>query len=401
MSGTSRNGEGVLRVMRVIARLNVGGPAIHTVLLTAKLDPSKYRTTLVVGEPGEGEGDMGYLATDRGVQPYSVAELGRAIRPTDDLVALWKLYRLMRRERPHVVHTHTAKAGTLGRIAAFAARVPVRVHTFHGHVFSGYFSPAKTKVFLAIERALARTTHRIIAISDTQRHELSDVYRIAPAARFSVVPLGLDLAPFATVSATPVSEGIRAEFGIGVDETVVGIVGRVTAIKNHALFLDAARRALEIAPDGIRFRFLVVGGGDLEEEMRELARPLGDRVIFAGWRRELAEVYAACDIVALTSNNEGTPVAIIEALASARPVVSTNVGGVTDVLQNGNLGVLVPPGDPEAFAEAIVRVAVDESLRASLVANARASVLERFSIEALAGRIDGLYSDLLARRGTR
>jgi glycosyltransferase involved in cell wall biosynthesis len=387
--------------MRIIARLNVGGPTIHTVLLSARLDPSRYRTTLVVGEPGEGEGDMSYLASDRGVRPVTVRELGRAIRPTDDLVALWRLYRLMRRERPHVVHTHTAKAGTLGRIAAFAAGVPVRVHTFHGHVFSGYFSPAKTRVFLGIERALARVTHTIIAISESQRRELSEVYEVAPGGKFAVVPLGLDLAPFAEVAPEPDEGGIRAELGIGPGETVVGIVGRLTAIKNHRMFLDAARLALERAPEGVSFRFLVVGGGDLEDEIREQARSLGDRVVFAGWRRDLAAVYAACDIVALTSNNEGTPVAVIEALASSRPVVATDVGGVADVLEGGRLGVLVPSGDASQFADALVRVASDGRLRGGLVAGGRASAIGRFSIETLARRVDELYTALLSGRRAR
>jgi glycosyltransferase involved in cell wall biosynthesis len=397
-------GEGTdrrLRVMRIIARLNVGGPAIHTVLLTARLDPERYRTTLVVGEPGEGEGDMAYLASERGVHPITIGELGRAIRPTDDLVAFWKLFRLMRSERPHVVHTHTAKAGTLGRLAAVAARVPVRVHTFHGHVFAGYFSPAKTRVFLIIERALARVTDRIIAISESQRRDLSELYRVAPGAKFAVVPLGLDLSPFAEVPDEPPPTGVRAEFGIGSDEVVVGIIGRLTAIKNHQLFLDAARIALERAPEGVTFRFLIVGGGDLEDEIRASASGLGERVVLAGWRRDLAEVYAACDIVALTSNNEGTPVAVIEALASGRPVVATEVGGVADVLERGNLGLLVPPGDAEGFADALVRLATDTRLQADLKAKGRASVLARFSIDALARGVDALYSGLLARRKAR
>jgi glycosyltransferase involved in cell wall biosynthesis len=304
----------------------------------------------------------------------------------------------MRRERPDVVHTHTAKAGTLGRLAAVAARVPVRVHTFHGHVFSGYFSPLKTRAFLAIERVLAGVTNRIIAISDSQRRELSERYRVARGSKFAVVPLGLDLAPFAEVPAVPPQNGIRSELGIGSGETVVGIVGRLTAIKNHVMFLDAARLAIDRAPAGVNFRFLVVGGGDLEEEIREYAGALGNRVLFAGWRRDLAAVYAACDVVALTSNNEGTPVAVIEALASGRPVVATNVGGVSDVLERGRLGLLVPPGDASQFADALVQLVADARLKADLVAGGRASVLERFSIETLTRRVDALYTGLLEGR---
>jgi glycosyltransferase involved in cell wall biosynthesis len=193
---------------------------------------------------------------------------------------------------------------------------------------------------------------------------------------------------------------VRAELGIEAGECVVGIVGRLTAIKNHAMFLEAARMALDRAPAGLRLRFLVVGGGDLEREVRDRAASLGlgDRAVFAGWRRDLAAVYTACDVVALTSNNEGTPVAVIEALASGRPVVSTDVGGVSDVLEGGRFGLLVPPGDASAFADALVRVASDAGLRERLLAGARASALERFSIEALAGRVDALYADLLDGR---
>jgi glycosyltransferase involved in cell wall biosynthesis len=370
------------------------------VLLSAGLDPGRYRTTLVAGAPGAGEADMGYLAAERGVEPVGIPELGRAIRPANDLVAFWKLYRLMRRERPHVVHTHTAKAGTLGRLAALAARVPVRVHTFHGHVFSGYFGPARTRVFLAVERALARATHRIVALSESQRRDLAERYRVAPASKIGVVPLGLDLSPFVCVPPTPPAGGLRSELAIGAGEFVVAAVGRLTVIKNHRMLLEAARRALDLAPPGLRLRFVLVGGGELEGELRgrSAALGLGDRVVFAGWRRDLARIYAACDAVALTSDNEGTPVALIEALACGRPAVATDVGGVSDVLEGGRFGLLVPRGDAARFADAILRLASDPALRERLAAGARPSALERFSIEGLVRTMDALYSELLRAR---
>lgn len=392
-----RAADGRIRVVRVITRLNVGGPAIHTVLLSAGLNPERFQTVLVTGHVADGEADMTYFAQAHGVNPVVIPELGRSIQPADDLVALWKLYRIIRHERPHVVHTHTAKAGALGRLAAVLACVPVVVHTYHGHVFSGYFGPMKARAFLAIERALARFTSRIVAISESQRHEIGGRYRVAPTQRVAVIPLGLDLSPFKAVPAVPPPDGLRSELGIGPSEIVIAIVGRLTAIKNHRLFLDAAARCLARG-QGPSLRFLVVGGGELARDLCETARPLGDRVLFLGWRENLVPVYSACDIVALTSDNEGTPVALIEALAAGRAVVATDVGGVAEVLEGGRYGVLVPPRDPEAFAEAVLSLATNPDLRARLTLDARPSALGRFSTSALVGTVERLYSGLLDGR---
>lgn len=387
-------------VVRIIARLNIGGPALHTTHLSAGLEDS-YPTLLVTGAPDVGEADLYDEAVQRGVKVMRIPELGRRLHPWQDLVALAKLVRLLRRVRPTIVHTHTAKAGTLGRIAALLAGVPVRVHTFHGHVFHGYFGPGMTRVFLAVERLLARATTQVVTVSDSQASELVHTYRICPAAKMRAIPLGLELDRFAPARTAALRGDLRAELGIG-DEPIVTIVGRLAPIKNHGLLLEAAAR---LAAEGRPCHFAVVGGGTEEAALRERARALGvaDRVTFLGWRRDLDRVYAGSDVVALTSGNEGTPVALIEALAAGRAVVSTDVGGVRDVLQDGALGLLVPPGDAGALAGALARLLDDPALRESLGARGAVSAPARYGVGRLLADVRGLYDELLpgARAITR
>lgn len=386
-------------VVRVIARLNVGGPALHTMNLSEGLD-GRYRTLLVTGEVGPDEADMSDQAELRGIRLVRIPELGREPNPLNDLRALWKLARLLRRVRPRIVHTHTAKAGTLGRLAALAARVPVRVHTFHGHVFHGYFSARATRVYLAIERALARVTTRVVAISDAQADDLSDRYRVCGRDRLSVIPLGLDLARFRPDDDAEARASFRRELGVGDGEPVVVIVGRLVPIKNHDLFLDLAAR---FAAAGRPGRFVVVGGGEEEGRLRARARELGveGRVTFLGWRSDLERVYAGADVVVLTSHNEGTPVCLIEALAAGRAVASTDVGGVRDVLEHGRLGVLVPPGDVEGLDAAVAALLDDPARRAELGRLGARSAPGRYGVGRLLNDVAALYEELdpAGRRG--
>lgn len=379
-------------VVRIIARLNIGGPALHTTHLSAGLEDS-YPTLLVTGAVDEGEADLYDEAVQRGVNVLRMPELGRRLHPWQDLVALAKLVRLLRRVRPTIVHTHTAKAGTLGRIAALLAGVPVRVHTFHGHVFQGYFGPGTTRVFLAVERLLARATTKVVTVSDSQASELVQTYRICPAEKMRAIPLGLELDRFAPARTAALRGDLRAELGIG-DEPIVTIVGRLAPIKNHGLLLEAAAR---LASQGRPCHFAIVGGGTEEAALRERARSLGveDRVTFLGWRRDLDRVYAGSDVVALTSSNEGTPVALIEALAAGRAVVSTEVGGVRDVLQDGALGLLVPPGDAEALAGALGRLLDDPALREAMGARGAVSAPARYGVGRLLADVRGLYDELI------
>jgi glycosyltransferase involved in cell wall biosynthesis len=376
-----------IRVMRIIARLNIGGPAVHVTLLTERLAPPDFESTLVCGHIGPGEGDMAYLAEARGIQPVYVAELGRELSPLRDLITLAKLWRLMRHFRPDVVHTHTAKAGFVGRIAAWLARVPVRVHTFHGHVLHGYFSPAKTRVFLWLERFTARLSDRLITISPALKGELANTYHIAPESKFAVVPLGLELAPYAE---TPRHQGtFRADFYIPPDAPLIGVVGRIVPIKNHALFLQMADRVHRVVSNA---HFVIIGDGDRRAEIEAQTESLNlrDAVTFTGWLQDLGPVYSDMDVLVISSDNEGTPVSIIEALAAGVRVVSTAVGGVPDLLRGGEYGRLVPPNDPDALAAAVT-AALAEPEQSS----ARQDMVAAYDIARLAADLASLYRNLL------
>lgn len=381
-----------VRVMRVIARLNVGGPAVHVALLTAGLNDGAFESRLVTGVLGEGEGDMSYLAREMGVEPVVVPSLQREISPAGDTRALRALVRLMREFRPHVVHTHTAKAGFVGRLAARLAGVPVVVHTFHGHVFHGYFGPAKTRLFIALERLAARGSDAILTVSDRLRDELIN-YRIAPAEKIRVLPLGLPLAPLADLTAE--RGQLRAGSGGSTAQQLVGIIGRLVPVKNHELFLAAAARVQAEMPEA---RFVIVGDGERRAALEALAREhgLGEAVTFTGWRSDLPAVYADLDAVVISSRNEGTPVSLIEAMAAGVPVVSTEVGGVGDLLGGGEYGRLVPPGDADALAGGIL-AALREG-PGPRTERARHYALAQYDAARLVRDIRELYAALLAQK---
>jgi glycosyltransferase involved in cell wall biosynthesis len=371
----------VKTVVRIIDRLNVGGPALHAVL-TARGLP-RYRTILIIGSVEPNEADMGYLLEGSGVEHIVIPSLGRELRPLEDARTFATLLREIRRIKPDVVHTHKAKAGALGRLAALAAGVPARVHTFHGHVFHGYFSPAKTKMFLAIERALARVTHKLVALSHGLVDELSGKYSVAPANKFAVVPLGLDLQPFATEK----PGALRKLIGASADDELIAIVGRMVPVKDHATFVEAARRL-----NRPRARFVFIGGGELEEQVRKQASGL--RADFLGWQRDVHRLYPDLSALVLSSVNEGTPVALIEAMAAGVPVASTRVGGVADVLREGARGELAPPGDPAALAQAIHRALSPSSHERA--ARIRDEVLAEYGAARLCDDLARLYDELLA-----
>ena len=385
-------------IHRVIARLNVGGPAMHVTNLAAALNHGPWVTRLVAGLIEEAEGDMAYYAEQRGVEVTYVPEMARSISPLADLRTLWGLYRLFRRERPDVVHTHTAKAGTLGRIAAMLARVPVVIHTYHGHVLGGdYFAPWKTRFFLEVERQLARFTDRLVVLTQRQAQQMADELRVARPERFFVVPLGLELDRFLEAEREAEREATRKELGIGLDELVVGIVGRMVPIKNHELFLDLLPELFATAPGPARA--LVVGSGERESVLRARAEALGvqDRVIWLGWRRDLPRLYPAMDVLLLTSHDEGTPVAVFEALVGGTPVVARDVGGVAEVLGAGAgpAGVVVPRDAPlAAWADAAIRATTAPAMSRER----RAEIARHFSVERLADGIAGLYTEEIARR---
>jgi glycosyltransferase involved in cell wall biosynthesis len=407
------------KVIRIIARLNVGGPAKHVVWLTAGLLEAGFNTLLVTGKVPEGEEDMSYFAAEAGVTPLYFPEMSREISLKDG-VTVWKLFRLFVRERPDIVHTHTAKAGTVGRTAGFLYRwltpgvligKPRKckfVHTYHGHVFHSYYGPRRTRLFLAIERILARmVTDRLIVISKQQSVEIGEKFRVGRRGQIKVIPLGLDLGLFED-HATRRGK-FRHELCIPDHTILIGIVGRLTEIKNHQMFLNVVARLKEIDPACWRqgaVRFIVIGDGLLRESLDHQKQLLGlDKdVIFVGGRKDPEFFYPALDVVALTSHNEGTPLTLIEAMANARPVVSTNVGGVVDllgdVIEDGpyrvcSRGISVPAGDEEAFVAALSRIIRDRSLRQELGERGLEFVEVNYSKERLFEDIKGLYSELM------
>lgn len=391
----SAAGRPPVRVLRIITRLNIGGPAIHTILLTQGLDDAAFQSTLVAGTTAPHEGDFTAMARARGVRPIVVPELGREISATDDLVALARMVQIIRRQQPEVVHTHMAKAGTLGRLAARLCGVPLVVHTYHGHVFHGYFGPRKTRAFLAIERALAAMTDRIVVVGDSQRDEIAG-YGVAPRAKLVPIRLGLELEPFLTAERH--RGELRRELGIPDTAPVVGIVARLVPIKAHEHFFQAARAVQASYPDT---RLLVVGDGERRSELEATVARLGLRASthFLGWRRDLPRVYADMDVVALTSLNEGSPVVLIEALAAARPVVGTAVGGVPEVVIDNHTGLTVPPGEPAALSDAVLRLLRDRALADRLGMAGRAHVYPRYDAARLVQDMRLLYLRELAARG--
>ena len=404
------------KVVRIIARLNVGGPAKHVVWLTSGLEEAGYRSLLVAGTVPEGEEDMSYFAEQTGVTPLYIPEMSREIS-LKDAITTWKLFRLLLRERPDIVHTHTAKAGTVGRVAGFFYRWltpglligrprPCKfVHTYHGHVFHSYYGRLKTGVFLTVEKVLARlATDRILVVSEQQKAEINQTFRVGRRDQFRVVRLGLDLGIFANHESRRAK--FREELGVDDETVLIGIVGRLTEIKNHEMFLQSVART-----NFENVRFVIVGDGSLRETLEQQARSLGveKKVIFAGGRKDPEYFYPALDICALTSRNEGTPLTLIEAMANARPVIATSVGGVVDLLgsvqEEGDYnvcerGISVRPYDVDAFAAGIGRLIEDRSLRDQLGKRGLEFVDHNYRKERLLEDIKDLYGQLLNRERT-
>ena len=363
------------------------------ILLSAGLRSLGYETRLVVGRESPREGNMLALAAEKNVTCEAMAGLGREIAPLQDLRALAGLFRLMRAWRPDIVHTHTAKAGLLGRLAALAAGVPTVVHTYHGHVLRGYFSPASTAFFRWLETRLAAAADALVAVSESVKQDLVGL-GIAPASKIHVVPLGLDLAHFA---AELPRGALRREAGIEDGAPLVGMVGRLVPIKDVPTFLAAARIVGEERED---VRFALVGDGEERPVLESLCREmgLGGKVTFFGWKHDLAAVYGDLDVVVNASLNEGTPVALIEALAAARPVVATRVGGTPDLLGGGERGRLVPAGEPKALAEAVLETLTGSEAARRRALAGRVHVLAHHSADRLVRDVDALYRELRAAR---
>ena len=388
-----------IKILRVIARLNMGGPALHVSYLTAGLRERGYDTTLVAGTLARGEDSMSFVADARDVDVVRIDELGREISPLRDLVATLRLARLIRRERPDILHTHTAKAGTVGRVAALLAgrrAPPIVVHTFHGHVLRGYFGPLRSGLFRLLERWLAARTTALIAVSPQVRDDLVAL-GVAPPERFVVIRLGIELDERVAAEQNGRAES-RRYLGIASDRFAVGWIGRMTAVKRTDDVLVAFRR---LRDDGVDAVLCMVGDGPDRPELERRAHELGviRDTLFLGYQEDVAPFYAAFDALVLPSSNEGTPVSAIEALAAGRPVVATRVGGVPDVVQEGQDGFLVDPGATDDLADRLALLARDPALRERMGGAGRERVLPRYAVARLIDDVDRLYRSLLASAG--
>lgn len=411
-----------MKILRIIARLNVGGPARHVVWLTERLRLGEFQSMLIAGTVPQGEEDMHYFAHEHNVEPTFVPELSRELS-AKDVISLWKIYRKMLTFQPDIVHTHTAKAGTVGRTAAliykwFTWRTLIGrprtvrvVHTFHGHVFHSYYGKAKTLLFLTIERVLARfATDRIITISEQQFGEIHGRFGVGRREQFRVVPLGIDLNEYGSERSS--KSLLRDEIGAMDGEIVVGFVGRLTAIKNLPMLLEAAE-LIQNDAEAPPTRFAIIGDGELRGELERSAaiRGLTGVVHFLGNRENVAELLGGMDIIALTSANEGTPLSLIEAMACGIPFVSTAVGGVVDLA--GSIvdcrsefdicerGITTKPGSAGSLSKALIYLAKDERLQNRLSHNVKQFVLERYSIDRLVHDVSQLYRELVVKEDSR
>ncbi len=384
------------KVLRIINRFNIGGPTYNAAFLT-KFISEDYETLLVGGLPEQDESDSLHILEDYGVNPLLIPEMKRIPNFKSDREAYRKIKQIIEEFRPDIVHTHAAKAGALGRRAAKACGVPVIVHTFHGHVFHSYFGKAKTLLYKIIERRLAKISTGIIAISPIQKEELSAVHSICSPDKIKVIPLGFDLLKFRENLAEKRTE-TRQNWKLNDDEVAVAIVGRLAPIKNHGLFLDAL--AL-LAEKGIRARYFIVGDGQekpmIEKRVKELQDHYGLKVELTSWIKDIATFNAGMDIICLSSDNEGTPVSLIEAQASGVPVISTDVGGVKDILDEGNTGFVVPKKDPEAFAEKLQLLIENKEIRTKMSQNGWNFVRDKFHYTNLVKNMENYYAELIEK----
>jgi glycosyltransferase involved in cell wall biosynthesis len=393
------------RVLRILNRLIIGGPSLNATYLSRYMAP-EYETMLVIGGKDDHEQDAGHLAERLGLEPVVVPSMKRAIDPRADREAYREIKKLIQDFKPDIVHTHAAKSGAIGRLAASACKVPVIVHTFHGHVFHSYFGKLKTRAFIEIERYLARKSSGIIAISELQKHELGSVYRICPEDKIKVIPLGLDLDRFQK-NRSALRASFRSRYLIADDELAIGIIGRIVPVKNHSLFVQAAAGLLQQSSQKIRL--IIVGDGDMRPQMEaELAQAGIDYAYFpedaraataicTSWQTEMDEVLSGMDIVALSSHNEGTPVSLIEAQAAGKPVVSTDVGGVRDAVADGKTGFIVEAGVVSAFRDALYRLTEQAELREQMGKAGTAFVNGKYAYQRLVKDMSDYYESLLRK----
>lgn len=405
------------RVLRIINRLNLGGPTYNASYLTKHLAP-EFETLFLAGNKDESEASSEFIVESQGLQARYIDGMYRSINLKKDWKAYWEIRKVIREFKPDIVHTHAAKAGALGRLAAIHEKVPVIVHTFHGHVFHSYFNSFKNKIFIKIEQYLAKNSTAIIAISELQKKELTKDFAICAPEKVHVVPLGFDLERFRE-NTQEKRERFRKYYGLDEQEVAVGIIGRLVPIKNHPMFLKVAK----YVKDGVqnKVKFFIIGDGEdrqaLELQCAEMGLRLGIRhwsedkqdqdqqisknevieadIIFCSWMQDIPVALAGLDIVTMTSLNEGTPVSLIEALAAGKPVVSTNVGGVANVVQEGVTGFLTKTSEGKAFTQHVKNLVANRMLRERMGAAGYDSVVNKYGYQRLVEDVRSLYRNLL------
>jgi len=393
------------RVLRIINRLNLGGPTYNAAYLSKYLH-SRYETMLLAGMRDETEASSEFILKKLGVTPVYIEGMYRSINPLLDLRAYYRIKSIIRDFKPDIVHTHAAKAGALGRMAAYHCNVPVIVHTFHGHVFHSYFNPLKTKFFIQVERYLAGISTAIVAISNLQKRELSEEFRICPAEKITVIPLGFDLQKFQDGYESK-RKAFRQKYHVADDEIAIGIIGRLVPVKNHPLFLKALKSLLKRTSKKIKA--FIIGDGEEHDNLKQLAYELGipfdvqedlhnRPLIFTSWITAIDVAMAGLDVVALTSFNEGTPVSLIEAQAANKAIVATAVGGIEDVVIPGKTALLSSKDDADKFTANLLRLTEDDAFRKSLGQEGFQFVSQRFDYKRLAQDMTHLYDRLLENR---
>ncbi|MCJ8291891.1 MAG: glycosyltransferase [Crocinitomicaceae bacterium] len=384
-----------IKILRIINRFNIGGPTYNATFLTAFLGDD-YETMLVGGLPEEGESDSLFILEKYGVTPVLMNELVREPNLKSDRAAYKRLKEIIREFKPDIVHTHASKAGALGRKAASACKVPVIIHTFHGHVFHSYFGNLKTTLFKMIERNLAKKSTGIVAISEIQKKELTEVHKICPADKVKVVQLGFDLLPFHEKRQTE-RGAVRKKYGLNESDIAIAIVGRIAAIKDHSFFLDVIENLLNRTTKSIKV-FIVGDGPDrrnIQGRVDEINRTFHNVIVMTSWIKDIGTFNAGMDIICLTSKNEGTPVSLIEAQAANIPIVTTDVGGVRDIVDVDQTGFVIPQGDLELYTEKLTELCEDEKIREKMSQNGWNYVHEKFHYTTLVQNMDRYYRELL------
>jgi glycosyltransferase involved in cell wall biosynthesis len=387
-----------IKVLRIINRFNIGGPTYNATFLSAFMGP-EYETLLVGGLPEEGESDSLFIVDKYGVKPMLINEMVRNPSISSDRKAYKRLKQIIEEFKPDIVHTHAAKAGALGRRAAISCNVPVVIHTFHGHIFYSYFGKVKTSIYKSIERRLAVKSDAIVAISEIQKYELSKVHRIADEKKITVVPLGFDLIPFRDKRISQ-RETERKKYNLENDEVAIAIVGRLAPIKNHLYFLEVIEAVLK--QTNKKIRVFIVGNGTekelIESKLKEIERSCPGVIEMTSWIEDIGTFNSAMDIICLTSKNEGTPVSLIEAQAAGIPVVTTDVGGVRDIIIEGETGHVVPLERQDLFIEKLLDLIENEKKREKMSQNGWNHVEQKFHYMTLVHNMKKLYSRLLAEK---